>query len=125
MLDAFLERMAATPFVDGKADCVMTVADWVVRNGYPDPAAPYRGRYHSALGRERIIRREGGLLALMSAGAARSGLSETVSPGRGAVGLVDLRDVPLAAICVGNRWAFQAQGGLLVDRAEIITAWGV
>lgn len=125
MLDAFLERMAATPFLDGKSDCVMTVADWVLRNGYADPAAPYRGRYHSALGRERIIRREGGLLALMSAGAARSGLSETASPVQGAVGLVALRDVPLAAICVGDRWAFKAQGGLLVDRAEVIKAWGV
>ncbi|HWW11378.1 MAG TPA: hypothetical protein VN018_02595, partial [Brevundimonas sp.] len=63
MLDDYLETMARRPFGDGEADCILTVADWIVLRGHPDPAESYRGRYSTALGRERLLRRLGGLLA--------------------------------------------------------------
>lgn len=126
MLDAFLEDMARRPFVDGEADCVLTVADWVVANGHPDPAAPFRGRYRTALGRERIVRREGGLLAVMEAGAKRSDLIETQTPERGDVGLIEMRGQQLAAIRQGRLWAIKSSRGLTAEPADrVIKAWSV
>lgn len=126
MLDAFLERMAATPFVDGQADCVLTVADWVVFNGYPDPAAPYRGRYHTALGRERLLKRDGGLHAVMEGGAIRAGLRPAPTPVRGDVGTLRHGGQVLAGICLGSRWAVKSSRGLdALHPDEIIFAWRV
>ena len=124
-LDAFLERMASTPFSDGVEDCVLTMADWVVLNGHPDPAADYRNRFHTALGCARFIKRSGGLQAVMAQGAARSGLPATASPVRGDIGLVTVRGVEVAALCLGSRWAFKSRAGLLVDSADVLFAWSV
>lgn len=126
MLDAFLEQMAATPFVDGKADCVLTVADWVVLNGRPDPAQPYRGRYRTALGRERLLKRNFGLQTVMAGGALRAGLKPAPVPARGDVGTLRHGSQILAGICLGKRWAVKSSRGidvLLPD--EIILAWSV
>lgn len=124
MLERFLDDMARRPFADGTADCILTVADWVVLNGKPDPAAPYRGRYRTALGRERIVRREGGMLAVMEAGAARAGLEATDEPVRGDVGLVRVGERPVAAICLNRLWAAKGEG-VTVAPAEVIKAWRV
>lgn len=123
MLDAFLERMAATPFVDGSEDCVLTIADWIVLNGYPDPAIAYRNRFHTRLGCARFVRRNGGLAGVMSSGAERCGLAPTTNPVRGDVGLINLRGVELAGIFLGARWAFKSRAGLLVEPAEPLNAW--
>ena len=124
MLDRFLDDMARRPFADGEADCILTVADWVVLNGHPDPAAPFRGRYRTALGRERIVRREGGMLAVMEAGAARAGLEATENPLRGDVGLVRMADRTVAAICLNRLWAAKG-AGVVVGPAEVLKAWRV
>lgn len=116
--------MARQPFRDGETDCVLTVADWVVLNGRPDPAAPFRGRYRTALGRERIVRREGGMLAVMDAGAERAGLQPTENPLRGDVGLVEMAGHRLAAICTGALWAAKGEG-LTVGASEVLKAWRV
>lgn len=123
-LEQFLEGMARRPFSDGEADCILTVADWVVANGHPDPAEPFRGRYRTALGRERIARREGGMLAVMEAGAARAGLEAAESPLRGDVGLVRMGDWTVAAICLGGLWAAKGKG-LTVGPAEVLKAWRI
>lgn len=126
MLDAFLEKMAATPFVDGQSDCVLTVADWIVLNGHPDPAAPYRGRYRTALGRERLLKRSSGLHALMAAGAVRSGLLPAKAPVRGDVGTLRYGGQVLAGICLGSRWAVKSSRGLdALQPDEILFAWSV
>ena len=126
MLDAFLERMAATPFVDGRTDCALTVADWVMEaTDCPDPASDIRGRYRTALGRERLLKRLGGLEAVMTACATRSGLRETKEPRRGDVGLVEFGGRQFAAICLGRHWAIQSRAGLFGTEAAILKAWEV
>lgn len=124
MLEQFLDDMARRPFADGTADCILTVADWIVLNGRPDPAKSYRGRYRTALGRERIVRREGGMLAVMDAGAARAGLESTESPLRGDVGLVRMSDRTVAAVCLNRLWAAKGPG-VVVGPAEVLKAWRV
>lgn len=126
-LAAFLETMAGRRFQDGRADCGLTDADWVRAATGMDPAAHLRGRYATALGRERLLRRLGGLEAVMADCAARAGLRPTDDPGRGDVGLVESDAVELAAICLGRgRWAAQSRDGLAVFGVErVIRAWRV
>lgn len=125
-LGAFLERMAAQGFADGRHDCVLTVADWVsVCTGH-DPAAPFRGRYRTALGRERLLRRLGGMEVVMRDGAGRAGLSVTDDPRPGDVGLILHRGQFLAAICIGSTWAVQSSAGLTALTPDrVLTAWSV
>ena len=127
MLDAFLERMAAAPFVDGKADCALTVADWVmVATGCDDPAAELRGRYSTALGRERVLKRKGGLHAVMAEAAIRAGLRPATNAVRGDVGTLRHRGQILAGICLGDRWAVKSSRGLdALKPDDIIFAWSV
>ena len=127
MLDAFLETVAASPFADGERDCALTVADWVgAATGSPDPAAHLRGRYRTALGRERLLKRLGGLEAVMVDCARRAGLTEVANPVRGDVGLIRLNGLSIAAICLGERWAIKSDRGLTVEPAdEVLRAWRV
>ena len=125
MLDAFLETMAATPFVDGSTDCALTVAGWVVACGHEDPAADLRGRYRTALGRERLLRRLGGLDQVMSDRLARVGLALTANPVRRDVGLVEVNGRPLAAICLGEAWAAKAEGLWVGTPDAVLKAWRV
>lgn len=126
MLEQFLETMAATPFVDGQADCALTVADWVmVAKGCPDPAPDLRGQYSTALGRERLLKRRGGLKAVMQACADRAGLEPTRKPQRGDVGLVAMSGQRLAAICLGKQWAAKGQGLVVETPSRVIKAWRV
>lgn len=126
MLEQFLEDMAATPFVDGQSDCALTIADWVMlAKGCPDPAHDLRGQYSTALGRERLLKRRGGLKAVMAVCAGRAGLETTRKPKRGDIGIVSIAGQRLAAICLGETWAAKGQG-LVVERpSRIIQAWSV
>jgi len=126
MLDAFLEEMARRPFVDGRHDCALTVAEWVAfATGCPDPAAHLRGRYSTPLGRERLLRRLGGLEAVMVDCARRAGRPETIKPVRGDVGLIESQGQTLAAICLGQRWAVQGAGVEVRTAERVIRAWSV
>lgn len=132
MLDAFLETMAASPFEDGVADCGLTVADWVMEaTGYADPALAVRGRYRTALGRERMVRRAGGLVSLVGRCANHAGLSETPHATSGDIGVIRIGEQILAGICVitspgWSRWALKTSSGLSVVRSdEVLRAWRV
>lgn len=126
MLEQFLDEMAATPFVDGESDCALTVADWVMAaKGCSDPAAHLRGRYASASGRERLLRGMGGLKQVMATCAERAGLEPTRKPQRGDVGLVIMGKRPVAAICLGERWAAKGEGVVVEKPRRIIKAWRV
>lgn len=133
MLAAFLDTMAASPFEDGAADCGLTVADWVmVATDCPDPAHDVRGRYRTALGRERMVRRAGGLVALVERCANRASLPETDSPFSNDIGVIRVGDQTLAGICLGTgwagcvRWALKTREGLsVVPSDEVLRAWRV
>ncbi|WP_404419154.1 DUF6950 family protein [Brevundimonas vesicularis] len=126
MLDDFLERMAATPFVDGATDCVLTPAAWVVANGWPDPAADLRGRYRTPLGRERLLKRLGGIERVVGERMSAAGLGMTAHPRRGDVGLVALHSQIFGAISLGERWAIQSKAGLYsASPNRVLKAWSV
>ena len=127
MLDAFLDQVAASPFVDGEKDCALTIADWVmVATGCSDPAAHLRGRYSTALGRERLLKRLGGLTVVVADCARRARLEPTETPQRGDIGVIIVGPQRLTGICLGHRWAVKSSAGLAglkADRVE--AAWRV
>lgn len=130
-LGAYLRAAARTPFVWGEDDCALWVAGWITLRTGHDFAAPYRGRYHTALGCWRLLRREGGLLALFERDLA--GLQRIWDPAAAQAGDVGVvlgagsrpgRLTLVAAICTGPRWA--ARGGackLVVGPAPVAAAW--
>ena len=127
MLDAFLEEATARTFRDGEWDCQLFPAAWVLRITGLDPASEWRGRYSTALGRERILRREGGPLPVMTRGAESVGLQRTNEPKRGDVGLIRVDGRHFGAICLGERWAVvDAKRGLAVTKPDaVLRAWEV
>lgn len=125
-LDTFLEEALAKSFHDRDWNCALMVATWVERATGIDPAGPWRGRFTTRLGWLRILKREGGLVAVMAKGAALAGLTETNEPKRGDVGVVRQRGgVDTACICLGSRWAFTDARGLGVRGGEPVKAWVV
>lgn len=126
MLDRFLETWASRPFREGERDCALQVADWVRINTGIDPAADLRGRYSTPTGMVRLLRRRGGLCAVMTACAEIAGLEETAEPVRGDVGLIRLPGgQEVAGICTGRLWAVAASSGLFGSRAEVVRAWRI
>lgn len=125
-LDAFLEDASAKRFQDGRWDCGLMVAAWVERMTGVDGASPWRGRYATRIGWLRILKREGGIEAVIAAGAALAGLTETKEPKRGDIGVARLPNGELmAGICLGERWASAGLNGLAACCAEPVRAWRV
>lgn len=58
-LAAYLAVEAGTPFVPGTSDCALFAAGAVAAMTGSDPAARWRGRYSTARGGLRVLRREG------------------------------------------------------------------
>lgn len=125
-LDAFLEEAAATRFHDGTWDCALMVAAWVERVTGKDGATPWRGRYATRIGWMRILKRAGGIEAVIAQGTALAGLEETREPRRGDIGVARQPNGELmAGICLGDRWASAGTRGLAACVAEPVRTWRV
>ena len=119
-LSAYLTRATTLPWVWGRSDCTIWVADWcLLRFGF-DPAAGFRGRYDDRAGAERLI----------AAGLARTiapcmtPLRETREPHPGDVGIIEIGGRQVAAIRTGPRWAFRTLRGLGEAPASPVISWG-
>lgn len=127
-LGAWLE--ASTWFPRLADVCLIWPADWVRMRRGVDPAARHRGRCKTVLGVKRLLKREGGLLAVASAGAACAGLRPTTDPKAGDVGIVQALTEwgvhPCGAIRTASRWALlSANRGLISGPFHVLAAWEV
>lgn len=107
LFDDFCDRTNALPFVWGQSDCSLLIADWLVENGHPDPAAEWRGTYNDEASCRALLAARGGLLAHVGDCAARIGLRPLHEPAFGAVAVIGSErnvDRQWAAIWNGRRW---------------------
>jgi len=133
-VNAFADTAAARPFVWGAFDCALFAAEWVRAHALPDPGAPWRGRYRTRLGCERLLKREGGIVEVMARGAAIAQLTEAPKPAAGDVGVVYAavmrRGAPdiglVGGLCLGGeRWAVLTDRGISVFETEAVKAWSL
>src|SRR5579884_3061335 len=127
-LCAFLRESCGRRFAWGERDCALWVCDWVVRARGVDPGAAFRGAYRTARGCRRLLRREGGLLALATRCCAAAGLVE-IAPHHAGHGAVVCVAAPwgdtLGIMLASRRVAMLARGGGLIGSAvhPIARAW--
>lgn len=125
-LAAFVAARRDVPFKYGKADCGLTVADWVLDATGQDPAADLRGRYRSAAGAIRVVREAGGsdLVGLVTAR-----LGQPMAPlmaQRGDIVEVPGEDGPALGICIGGDLVAMRPAGLAtIAMANAVRAWRV
>lgn len=125
-LEAFITAAASRAFTWGELDCSLWVADWIVANGHPDPAAQLRGTYATEAACAALLADAGGLEALCTDQFTRIGLLPLTVPLAGAVGVIGGgRKRQWSAIWHRNRWLVFMGGGLVPFQARARAMWAV
>lgn len=127
-LGDYLQRAVRTPWIYGQWDCTGFMAGWAMECGHPDPMASLRGRYSTQRGALRLIRRGGGLRALVAHGMASAGIPQVEGePEPGDIGVItvptDDRTNRAGAIWTGERWASLGVRGLVCQPADHVAVW--
>ncbi len=126
---AYIEahRWMGTPFIWSEDDCMVALANYLVRLGYPDIAAKWRGTYDSAY----TCNRASGFLtdpvAPLQAGVSEIPLDATENPVMGDIGVVKFEGQrPTGALFLGRNWAVRGERAVHIGPAQIImAAWEV
>ncbi|QOG20469.1 DUF6950 family protein [Bradyrhizobium sp. SEMIA] len=82
-LSDYLDEIAGRTCAYGALDCATLMADWLMRNGWPDAMSDRRGTYVSEREYRAALRSEGGMLASCRRRFASLGLRETADPVEG------------------------------------------
>jgi hypothetical protein len=112
----------------GSAPCLLA-ADWITEETGCDPAASVRAACATGAGVARLLKRRGGLAALM--GGLLDGLPEVADADVGDVATIVLRTgecdgIAAAAIRTAHGWALATAEGVHVVRdAHVLRAWRV
>lgn len=96
----------AAPFVAGKMDCSLWVADWVQRRTGVDLAEDFRGQYRGREEYLRLLIPMGGLVRVAARRLASIG-AEVIDPAKakpGDIGIVPTTDGPALAIRGDGTW---------------------
>lgn len=126
-LGEFVENMRRADFVWGRFDCILNLADWSFEIGQGDPAGAFRGRYGTPMGASRIIKKAGGLIALVKREFERVGWAPVPHQQAGDIGVVvmiaEKGPAEVGAICLGDRWAVLGMSGVIVGQFEPTAIW--
>ena len=126
-LTDFLDQ-CERPVVYGSDDCCTAVADAVAHHYGFDIMAGWRGRYRTALGFNRIIRKAGFATfeEAYEATCIEAGLTETAEPQNWALGLIRFMDgskrCTAPAFYLDGFWHGRASGGPIISE-KVIKAW--
>lgn len=134
-LARFLNAAADKPFVWGKFDCLLWLADWVEARTGNDPAAELRGTYDTLLGAARIVKGAGGMTRLVQRQLEPLRVRRASVPQRGDIAIVSVAGVGgenfgnlAGAILLGGTAALICQTGIVLPRWDdvpIVAAWRV
>lgn len=114
--------------VDGD-DCMTFCASWIAELTGIDPAAEFRGTYHTEFGAGRLIASYGGMVPLTAALIEPIGFIRTTTPQPADVGIIkaisetDRRAGEMAAIRYGPLWATMSLAGVRAKKVEFVAAW--
>lgn len=126
ILLALVEDRRSKPFAWGENDCALFAADCVLAMTGEDFAAAFRGRYTTAAGSIKALKRFGAGSLESTATAA---LGEPISPKlaqRGDVVLFDAVTGPALAVCLGGNAAAAGPEGITWVPMDLWTkAWRV
>lgn len=103
----FMEATNREPHVWGETDCTLLIADWVLANGYPDPAVDWRGKYSNEAECAALLAERGGLSEVVRACALTAGLKPVQEPHFGCIAVVGSKSRPerqWSAIWNGHFW---------------------
>jgi len=111
----FLMLHARRAHAFGTWDCAFAAAEYGRAVTGIDFAAPFRGRYRTALGCARVLRREGGIATIFAAVADQHRVPRVDEPAEGDLGIIafrqDDRDCRAAAIRLPMGWAWLLHDG--------------
>ena len=119
-----------TPFEWGENDCALFACDVLLEATGQDFAAPFRGRYKSAVGAARVLKKfSGGGLEATAEKIARDEGHAEVAPlmaQRGDMVLVEAEAGPALGVCLGEAAAVAGQEGMIMVPARSwLRAWRV
>ena len=124
-LATFLQRSAAREFDWLHCNCGFWVCEWINDATGVDPVHAYRGRFKTARGFLRFVRKSGGNENFSRKVAQEAGLAETWNPQLGDVGLVHADGAGTMAIKAdGAKWIVKRNGlGVAVAPFPFLIAW--
>lgn len=116
-LSAFIESRRGTPFKWGENDCCLFACDAIAVLTGIDPAAKsFRGKYTTALGAGRLLKKSGGVEGVAAKQCQKHGFDEVpvAFAQRGDVVLIDLPGIgDTLGICTGVSSVFPGEEGLV------------
>lgn len=130
MMDiAYLEahRWMGSPFIWSEDDCMVALANYLIRLGYPDIAAKWRGTYDSMW----TCNRASGFLTdpvrPLQEGVSMIPLNATETALRGDIGVIQVEGQrPTGALFLGRNWAIRGERAVHIGPAKIVlAAWEV
>ncbi len=123
MADLFdtLNVWKAVPFVWGRSDCMMVLADWVWQVRGVDPAADVRGRYHDEASCEAVTGFISRPVEVMGHYAARAGLEQVQQARPGDVAIIQIGNHQLGALWNGQAWVSKSERGVHVAHPRFAT----
>ena len=128
-LPEFIRSLAREPFVWGENDCALTIANWWRECHGEDPAAHLRGTYSTQEECHRVLRREGGLLRIVSRIAVSVGAPRTIAPQPGDVAVIRHGAIHFGVILSpSRRWVGKDVHGvaaIAADQIAPVAMWSV
>ena len=124
-LTAFVRASMRREFVWGEFDCILFCTDWVRLQTGVDPAARWRGTYHSEADALEIIDGFGSLSALCDEGYR--GILNRCPPGGAMVGVIATTEGDAGAVRSGASWVVLTERGIGRIRADVVeckAGWG-
>ena len=125
-LEQTLKQWRQSSFEYGERDCMLSLAEYAARCGWPDVRESYRGRYNTHDGAEAMIAASGGIPAIIErVGLCRIPLEEA-RPGD--IVMVRIGDQELGAICTGPGIVARLERGTVeinLRFVKILAAWRI
>ena len=129
MYAAYVEahRWMGTPFVWSEDDCMVALVNYLVRLGYPDVAAQYRGTYDSAYTCNKIFKFLTDPVKPLADVVAEIPLHRTETPLMGDIGVIQFEGQrPTGGLFLGKNWAVRGEHAVHIDKAKsVFAAWEV